>query len=196
MRLSKPVFIAMMAFIFAACGQVSVGIAMATATNQPEPISPTPSPLPSDTPTLPSLELSFQAETYRDDALGFELDYPAEWDAPVLVEQQARGRIVQARMDEQVMMDIVTLRWDPPEDLGAFLSVREQAFEGSGFTMLDKKVINLTEGWDGVEYKVETLTGEQAYFFFTTMGNRYLQLSGSGDIDLLAEIASTVRKTQ
>jgi hypothetical protein len=35
--------------------------------------------------------------------------------------------------------------------------------------------------------------GAQGYFFFTTLGDDYLVLSGSGDLALLAEIAHTVR---
>lgn len=96
-------------------------------------------------------------------------------------------------MGGEVMLDIVTLRWDPVDDLQAFVEVREQAFESSGIQILDKREVELSENWNGIEYKVESIEGEQAYFFFTAIGDRYLQLSGSGDLDRLAEIASTVR---
>jgi len=35
--------------------------------------------------------------------------------------------------------------------------------------------------------------GAQGYFFFTTIGERYLVLSGDGDLALLAGIARAVR---
>ena len=40
---------------------------------------------------------------------------------------------------------------------------------------------------------VQGVDGAQAFFFFTTIGDKYLVLSGEGDLDLLAEIARTVR---
>jgi hypothetical protein len=125
--------------------------------------------------------------------LGFALEYPAEWDAPVVVEQQSRGSVVQASMDGKAMLDIVTLRWDPVNNLEAFVEVREQAFEGSGITILDKQEVALADNWIGIGYRVESIEGEQAYLFFTPIGDHYLQLSGSGDLDKLAEIAATIR---
>ncbi len=185
------------ALIIAACGQASIGSlpenAPSTSPATPTLPAPTATAQPEVSAAPSSVELTFEAETYRDEALGFELDYPAEWDAPGLFERQSRGSIVQASMDGQVVLDIVTLQWDPEDDLRAYTEMREQAFEGSGFTILEKKEVMLEEGWEGFGYKIETVEGEQAYFFFTTIYDRYLQLSGSGDLDQLAEIASTLR---
>ncbi|MGD8848635.1 MAG: hypothetical protein PVI81_00225 [Anaerolineales bacterium] len=195
MRLLKFVSVTTTLFALTACGQASLGIASATAapTRPSSPATQTPSA--GLTPTLAPIELTFETATYRDATLGFELDYPVEWEPPTLVEKQPRGDIVQAKMDGQVMLDIVTLRWDPKNDLPAYIQVREQAFKDSGFTILEKEQVSLGEDWNGVGYKMETATGEQAYFFFASIGAQYLQLSGSGDLDRLTEIASTIRLT-
>lgn len=199
MRRLKLTVLALAAAMVTACGQVAIGTLteVATATSAASP----PTPVPSTTPTEQAIstpaivKLTFKAQTYRDEASGFELDYPDGWDPPQLLERQARGSIVQASLNGQVMLDIVTLQWDPANDLEAYTEVRERAFEGSGFTILGKEQVGLGEDWRGLEYRVETLNGDQAYFFFTTLGDQYLQLSGSGDLDQLAAIASTVRRT-
>ena len=196
MRLIRVASIVGGLLLVVACGQMDVGVdaivVAPTRTSSPA----TSTSLPPGTSTPAVVAPSFDARTYRDEAVGFELDYPASWDAPELVEKQSRGNIVQARMNGQVTLDIITLLWDPKNDLAAYVDVREQAFEGSGFKILEKRELALADSLQGISYTIETLEGEQAYFFFTAIGDRYLQLSGSGDLDLLAEIASTVRLAQ
>jgi hypothetical protein len=51
----------------------------------------------------------------------------------------------------------------------------------------------LSDGRPARAFVVAGSDGAQGYFFFTTLGDNYLVLSGSGDLDLLAEIARTVR---
>jgi hypothetical protein len=159
-------------------------------TNTPTRPSPTETAVPEATPT-PSV-LAFEAATYVDETAGFQLDHPAAWES-VFMEGQARGEIVQLMLDGEPQMDVVTLQWDPKDDLDAYLQVRETAFESSRFTTLSKEELTLVGGWRGVAYRIETVDGKPAFFFIAAIGDSYLQLSGSGDADLLTEIASTVR---
>lgn len=193
MRSVQLVVFPLLVFLLSGCGEAGIGIATLAPADDPATPEPTFTVQPPATPTPPPAAFSFEPATYQDDTLGFELKYPAIWEVPVLFEEQSRGTIMQASMNGEVQMDIVTLRWDPVNDLPAFLEVREQAFDGSGFTILARDEIALAQDWHGVGYTIETSSGDRAYFFFTPVADRYLQLSGSGDIGLLAEIAASVR---
>jgi hypothetical protein len=188
-------------------------LALAACTGQPTaaPVDPTPtSPLPSaavliteavpteapppaptDTPGAPVP--AFEAATYRDEEAGFELDYPAAWDAPVPVQAGERGSVVQFSAANQPLLDVAVLRWDPKYDLAAYSANRELAWDASGIAIVSQETFTLADGREAARYIVESQTGELAFFFFTTVGDRYLQLSGSGDLDTLIEVAATVR---
>jgi len=154
--------------------------------------SPTEAPTATSTATPVESKLSFEATTYQDDEAGFSLEHPADWGIG-FQETQSRGYIMQLQDVSGPRLDIVVLLWDPKGDLPAFLEVRETAYESSGITIQEKQTITLENGQDGVIYVVEGTDGSQGFLFFTTLQDRYLQLSGSGDIGLLTEIAHTVR---
>jgi hypothetical protein len=172
-----------------------VGATETTAASAPEPTE-TPRPIPMETKAAPQTGISFEAATYRGESAGFELDYPAAWSLPDQVEQGSRGSIVQISESGEPRLDIVVLRWDPTSDLNAFIDVRKQAWNASGINILSQEELKLAKGHRAVRFVVQGQDGEQAFFFFTTVGERYLQLSGSGNLDLLAEIAQTVRLLQ
>jgi hypothetical protein len=137
-------------------------------------------------------QFSFETSTYRDDEAGFAFEHPMVWGVG-FQETQSRGYIVQLQDVNGPRLDIVVLLWDPKRDLPAFLEVRKVAWESSGIAILEEQTIRLTNEQEAVYYVVEGGDGNQGFFFFTTLGDRYLQLSGSGDVALLAEIAQTVR---
>ena len=178
-------------------GPASSAAASATPTAEPPPAaepSSTPAPAP-----------SFEAVTYRDATNGFELDHPASW----LVgpsEQQSRGGITAFTSwqrptdvfpDEtppgETRMDVTVQLWDPTGDLEAFLEQRHNAWDASGIEVTLEERWTLDDGRAAAAFVVEGSDGAPAYFFFTTTGDRYLVLSGSGDLDLLAEIAHSLR---
>lgn len=61
--------------------------------------------------------------------------------------------------------------------------------------MISEERWTLTDGREAAAFVVQGSDGSMGYFFFTTLGNRYLVLSGDGDLALLAEIAHSVRPT-
>jgi hypothetical protein len=183
--------------IVAACGTVDVrgqvlnpseSVSSQTAAVQPP--TETPTAVPTDTPTAPGL--SFEATTYQDDEAGFAFEHPSDWGVGY-TENQSRGSVVQLQDATGPRLDIVVLLWDPKHDLPAFIEIRKTAWESSGMTIQEEKSITLTSGQEAAYFIVEGQDGSQGFFFFTTLGDRYLQLSGNGDVALLEEIAGTVR---
>jgi hypothetical protein len=149
--------------------------------------------------------LSFEAELYRDATAGFEFDYPATWVVGPN-QQQSRGGITaftswlrpadvlpDAAPPGETRMDATVQLWDPTGDLEAFVAQRQGAWEASGIAVLSEDHWTMEDGRPAAAFVVEGSDGEQAYFFLTTIGDRYLVLSGTGDLELLDEIAHTVR---
>jgi hypothetical protein len=145
---------------------------------------------PTDTPAEP--QLSFEAVIYQDKDAGFAFEYPADWGVG-FQEAHSRGYVTQLQDVDGPRLDVVVLLWDPKGDLPAFLEVRKTAWESSDITFQEEQTITLANGQEAVYYVVEGRDGDQGFFFFTTLYDRYLQLSGSGDLSVLAEIAQTVQ---
>lgn len=170
----------------------------------PAPTSAVTVPLPSA--TLPASP-SFEAELYRDASAGFVFDYPSTWTVGP-TQQQSRGGITaftswerpadvlpDATPPGETRMDATVQLWDPTGDLEAFVAQRRGAWDASGISVTSEERWTLEDGRAAAAFTVEGIDGAQAFFFFTTIGEKYLVLSGEGDLALLAEIARTVRPT-
>jgi hypothetical protein len=150
---------------------------------------------------------SFEAAAYRYAVAGFEFDYPAGW-AVGPIEQQSRGGITAFTSWErptdvlpnetpagETRMDAVVQLWDPKGDLEAFVEQRSTAWDASGIAVTPQEEWTLADGRPAKSFLLQASNGAQSYVFFTTLGDKYLVLSGEGDLALLAEIAHTVRPT-
>lgn len=148
---------------------------------------------------------SFEVMTYTDSSAGFAFDYPAGWVVGPL-EQHSRGGITPFTSWErpsdvlpdqtppgETRLDAVVQLWDPKGDLEAFVQQRMSAWEGSGISVTPQETWTLSDGRMAKSFVVQGVGGDQGYSFFTTLGDKYLVLSGEGDLVLLAEIAHTVR---
>src|SRR4030066_806826 len=86
--MNRKVFVLMILGVVLLTACVAAEEATAIPVASPSPVVlPTqtavpPTPIPTDLPTLTTQPLSFVAATYRDEAAGFELDYPAGWGKP------------------------------------------------------------------------------------------------------------------
>jgi len=192
-------------------GLFAVMLALAACT----PATPEPTPLPAPTntaapaPTVaqptPTTGITFEAAVYRNDTAGFEFDYPAGWTVGP-DEIYSRGGITALTSWErpndvlpeetppgETRLDITVLLWDPRNDLDAFIDVRMTAWDASGIEVISRQDLMLENGHAAVVFIVQGIDGEQGFFFFTTLIDRYLILSGEGDLALLEEIASSVR---
>jgi hypothetical protein len=161
-------------------------------------------PLAEPTATAPAGP-SFEAVTYRDETSGFEFDHPAGWFVGPF-EQYSRGGITAFTSWErptdvfpdetppgETRLDATVQLWDPKGDLPAFVEQRMTAWDASGIGVQSQEEWALSDGRPARAFIVAGSDGAQGYFFFTTLGEDYLVLSGSGDLALLAEIAHTVR---
>lgn len=163
------------------------------ATTGPVPDTPDAPGLPmSDTAGAPALPLE---ATYFDEVAGIAFDYPLAWTVAGEVQPGYRGSVVQLTADGQPRLDVAILLWEPTSDLPAYIASRKTAWEASRIAVLSEELFPLADGRPAVAFAIQTQTGEQAYFFYTTIAERYLQLSGSGDLELLARIGHTVRPT-
>jgi len=150
---------------------------------------------------------SFQATTYRDETAGFEFDHPAGW-AVGPIEQHSRGGITAFTSWDrptdvlpgetpsgETRMDVIVQLWDPQGDLEAFAGQRMAAWDASGTGTTLQEEWALADGRPVKAFVLENVDGSLSYVFLTTLGDKYLVLSGEGDLTLLAEIAYTVRPT-
>jgi len=157
--------------------------------------------LPTRTPES-RLQLSFDPAVYQDGANGFALDYPAGWTVDPGGPVGSRGSQAQlmspgtseaslAEGGSRVTLTIYT--WDPKNDLAAYVAQRKIAWDSSGFLLVSENSRALSDGRDVVSFRVLSPEKQEAFFLFTTAGEKYLQIAGEGDLTLVEEIAGTLR---
>ena len=151
-------------------------------------------------------DLSFIPETYRMVEIGFEFQYPESWmlDEGVLGSrafgvsltswQHPAGQIDQVPEGESIL-SVTVYQWDPKNDLDAYLQTRMRgAWSASGIQILSEEEVTLGGDQRAVVFMVRSEANlEEAFFLATLAGDEYLVLSGSGDLELLKEIALTGR---
>jgi hypothetical protein len=146
---------------------------------------------------------SFESQTYLNEAVGFALDYPAQW--------TVKETIIGDRGTETLLLstpevaDLETLppgatrvaihvnQWDPKSDLTAFAGSRKTAWDASGFTILEEEPLTLDLGLAAMRYTVETPAGLAVEFLFAAIKDQYVTISGEGDLALVREIMQYLR---
>lgn len=155
-------------------------------------------------PTLPPGP-AFEPATYTDKVAGFEFDYPVGWTVGP-VEQYSRGGITAFtswKRPSDVLpdvtppggtrLDVVVQLWDPKGDLAAFVKQRKLAWDASGTPADPQEEWTLSDGRAARSFLVHGADESMSYVFVTTLGEKYLTISGYGDLSQLAAIAHTVR---
>jgi hypothetical protein len=168
--------------------------------------APTPMIIPSETPAIP--KLSFEPATYRDEDAGFEFDYPASWvaDSPQVVGPRGTsaqitsfprdpGELPEVIPADGTIMAVTVLLWDPKNDLNEFVDVRKEGWTSSNSEILLEERWTLTGDWEAFHFLIKT-PEQDVFYLITTVGDRYLLLSGTGDLDLLGEMAGTLRSIE
>jgi hypothetical protein len=163
---------------------------------------PVPSPTAAPSPAPASPEPSFVAATYRDEANGFELDYPSSWSLSPDTQIGSRGSQAQlfspGATAEQLpegasRIGITVYLWDPKNDLVAYVDHRKLAWQSGTQTMESQQEGDLAGGRHQIDFIVRGADGVRAFFLFTTIGERYLEISGEGDLALIRAVALTLR---
>lgn len=166
-------------------------VVVAVTVEQPvPPASEAPPPTADDQPQARGT--SFEATTYRDQEAGFTFDYPASWTTGYS-EGGSRGRTASLVAPDGNTLGVTVYLWEPVNDLDAWVDHRRRPWIDSGMTILSEQELTTADGHRVVQITVQTQTGEQALFALTTVGDRYLELGGAGDLHLLAEVVGTLR---
>lgn len=192
----------------AACGELSISVETETPdagtqgvnTNSNEgkddqlikKETPVPNAEPTSTP-VEEPDYSFEPVAFVDQESGFELLYPSTWTTPGGQVIGSRGYNVSFFEADELRMGATVYLWDPKRDLQAWSAQREQSWIGSGNIIVSKEETILQGDNFALAYVIETVGEEQAFILLTTIGDRYFELFGDGDVDLIEEIASTVR---
>src|SRR4030065_801658 len=110
--MNRKVFVLMILGVVLLTACVAAEEATAIPVASPSPVVlPTqtavpPTPIPTDLPTLTTQPLSFVAATYRAEAAGVGVDYPARGGEPFSMGGGRRGAIMQFRVSEGAQVDV------------------------------------------------------------------------------------------
>ena len=170
------------------------------ATDEP---AATPTSAPTEAPANPKLPApSFESETYINEEVGFGLDYPAGWTVNESILGD-RGSQVQFLSSPEIAelavlpegttrVSVVIYNWDPKNDLPAYVANWKTAWESSGFTVVEEQPLVLDLGLDAVLFTLKT-PDSSAVVLLTALGDKYLVLSGEGNLELAKEIVHRLR---
>jgi hypothetical protein len=138
---------------------------------------------------------SYETAVYRNSENGFELDYPASWklDEQVLGSRASGALFFIADTDEEPIFSAVVFLWDPKADLDAWLDQRRQSWSGSRVTVLSEEELTVAGGHRAIKIELQGADGRIFNHLFMSVGDRYLDLSGSGDLETFNEIIGTLR---
>lgn len=144
------------------------------------------------------------ARSYSDPTYGFSFDYPAAWTLDVvslgerapqsiqLTSWQHTPGLIAEVPEGGTVMNVVVQLWDPAGDLEVFTQQRISAWEASDISIVTREALTLPDGRAAQEFVVRSVDSD-GYFFFTTLGEQYLVISGSGDMDVIRQVARSVR---
>ncbi len=210
LRSSPSLVLLAVVLIGAACAPAVAAPAIPTLLILPAPTT-TAQPAETTQPSMPqptaasqptAVALSFTPATYDASAEGYQLEYPSDWTAVPVSRVGSRGSQGQlfspgssadTLADGGTRMAMTVYEWDPKSDLAAFVPPRLDAWQSSGFTIAKQDEGMLQNGNPYSSFVIQTPDDHQAFFLFTTLGEKYLEISGEGNLALAEEIARTVR---
>ncbi len=182
---------------------ILLATACSPATTVAEEPTATLTSVPTEAPVNPKLPAaSFESETYINEEMGFALDYPAGWTVNESIVGD-RGSQVQFLSSPEIAesavlpegasrISAVIYTWDPKNDLPAYIANWKTAWESSGFTVVEEQPLVLDLGLDAVQFTLKT-PDSSAIVLITALRDKYLVLSGEGDLELAKEIVQRLR---
>lgn len=169
----------------------------------PAPAESVPSPAPTEAlgnPKLPAA--SFESQIYINETIGFALDYPVQWtvNGGVISERGSQVRFLSSPEIAELAVlpegatrvSVTVYQWDPKNDLAAFVAHQKNAWESSGFAILEEQELTLELGLPAVQFVIGT-PDSSAVFLISAIGDQYVVISGEGDLELVKEIAQRLR---
>lgn len=191
----RLLFLFLLSFAFSSCkpmGETPITIAPTKAIENAATVTVEP--------TI-AIVLSYVPAIYEDADGKFSISYPEEW--TIDPEQQigdrgsqtvllSPGSSVESIADGGSRVVIVRYDWDPKNDLAARLAQRKIAWDASGFTILQESNRFLQDGREVIDLMIRTVDNHEVMFSLTTIGDRYLEISAEGDLNLCKEILGTL----
>ena len=208
----KRILLVLPLILLSACSAVP-----ATATSAPVQTEPAATPSATEAPVLtaapttaptdevPSMKLPaapFEAETYIDEQAGFAFDYPSGWTVNKATVGD-RGSETQFLSSPDIAnaatvpagatrLSATVYDWDPKHDLDAYVAHWKSIWSDPGFKILEEKKLTLEQGLPAVQFTVQS-QDTTTVFLVTALGDRYLVLSGEGDLELVKVIVQRLR---
>lgn len=154
----------------------------------------------SNVPEMIAIELT----THTDETYGYTFDYPSAWmlDAVAfgsrapggyqLTSWQHEPGMISEMLPDGTVVNILVQFWDPKADLSAFIAQRRSAWLNSGIEIVFDESVKLAGEKPAREF-VTTSQGERGYTLFTTLGENYLVVSGTGDLEAVRKVAWSLR---
>jgi len=153
----------------------------------------------------PDLKLpgpSFESQVYINETIGFVLDYPVGWTVQETVIGERGTQVTFASSPELVgaaevpvgasRVILTVYDWDPKNDLTAYVDKTKTAWQASGFEIMEEQALTLELGLSAVQFTVRT-PDLPTPFLIAAVGDKYLVLSGEGDLALVYEIMIRLR---
>jgi len=154
----------------------------------------------SNVPEMIATELT----THTDADYGYTFDYPSAWmlDGIVLGSRAPGGYqitswqhepgLVSETLPDGTAINIVLQLWDPKGDLPAFVAQQSRVWDIPEREIVFEEAVTLADGRPAHEFLVKT-EGQEGYTLFTTLGENYLVVSGTGDIEAIRQVAWSLR---
>lgn len=201
--MNRIVLFLTVAFLTAACTPAATLVPEDSIVVPPAIDQPTATPQPTEPPANPKLPAtSFESEIYINEEFGFALDYPTGWTVSESILGD-RGSQVQFVSSPELAeagvlpegasrVTAVIYNWDPKNDLPAYIANWKTAWESSGFTIMEEIPLVLDLGLNAVQFTIKT-PDSTSIVLVTALGDRYLVLSGEGNLELAREIVGRLR---
>ena len=153
-----------------------------------------------DIPEMIAVELT----THTDETYGYTFDFPSAWmlDAVVYGSRAPGGYqitswthepgMISEVLPDGTVVNILLQLWDPKADLAAFIEQRKSAWLNSDFEIIFEEPVTLAGDKPAMEF-VTTSQGQGTYTLFTTLGENYLVVSGTGDLEAVRSVAWSLR---
>lgn len=145
---------------------------------------------------------SFESQLYFNETVGFALDYPVGWTAQETLAGERGTQVTFASSSDLVgaaevpvgasRVNLTIYDWDPKNDLTAYVDKTKTAWQASGFEIMEEQPLTLDLGLPAVQFTVRT-PDLPTPFLIAAVGDKYLVLSGEGDLALVYEIMIRLR---
>ena len=154
----------------------------------------------SNVPEMIAIELT----AHTDEAFGYTFDYPSAWmlDGIVLGSRAPGGYqitswqhepgMISETLPDGTVINIYVQLWDPKGDLPAFIEQQSRVWDVPEREVIFDEAVTLAGGKPAREFLVKT-EGQGSYTLFTTLGDNYLVVSGTGDLEAVRQVAWSLR---